>query len=121
MENFVVWFDIPVKDMKRAMNFYSKVMGIKLESRDTGTVKMAFFPSERGAVSGALVESNERKPSRDGVVVYLNGGKDLSAPLKRVTAAGGKIVKEKTSIGEHGFFAVFEDTEGNHVALHSME
>ena len=50
-------------------------------------------------------------------MVYLNGGEDLSAPLARVEAAGGTIIKNKTRIGENGFMAVFKDTEGNHVAL----
>ena len=27
---------------------------------------------------------------------------------------------KKTSIGDHGFIAEFQDTEGNRVALHSM-
>jgi predicted enzyme related to lactoylglutathione lyase len=54
-------------------------------------------------------------------MVYLSGGEDLSAPLGRVEAAGGKVVMPKTSIGEHGFCAMFLDTEGNRVGLHSMK
>ena len=37
-----------------------------------------------------------------------------------VDAEGGKTFNEKMSIGEHGFVAHFEDSEGNCVALHSM-
>ena len=54
-------------------------------------------------------------------MVYLNGGEDLSVPLARVEAAGGTIIKNKTPIGENGFMAIFKDTEGNHVALHSRK
>jgi len=54
-------------------------------------------------------------------MVYLNGGEDLSVPLARVEAAGGTIIKSKTRIGENGFMAIFKDTEGNHVALHSRK
>ena len=123
MNNTVVWFEIPVKDLQRAMNFYSKVMGIKMAPMEMGPLKMAFFPYEQGtnAVSGALVESKEYTPSTKGTLVYLNGGNDLSTQLKRVKGAGGKVVKEKMSIGEYGFMAVFEDTEGNRVALHSQK
>ena len=40
--------------------------------------------------------------------------------LDRVEQAGGKIYQEKTEISpEHGFMAVFIDSEGNRVALHS--
>jgi predicted enzyme related to lactoylglutathione lyase len=54
-------------------------------------------------------------------LVYLNGGDDLSVPLSRVEAAGGKIIVPKTSLGPNGFMAQFLDTEGNKVAFHSMK
>lgn len=121
MQNFVVWFEIPVKNISRAIGFYSKVMDVELQPTEMGPNKLAMFPFEPGVASGALVESSENKPSSTGTMIYLNGGDDLSAPLSRVLSAGGKIIEQKTSIGEHGFMAMFEDTEGNHVALHSMK
>jgi len=29
MNNMVVWFEIPVKDLNRAVKFYSKVLGVR--------------------------------------------------------------------------------------------
>jgi predicted enzyme related to lactoylglutathione lyase len=53
-------------------------------------------------------------------MAYLNGGDNLKPILGRVEKSGGKIVIPKTEITpEIGCFSVFEDTEGNHVALHS--
>ncbi len=49
----------------------------------------------------------------------MNGGKDLARILKKVEKAGGKVLLEKTSIGEFGFIGRFLDTEGNQVALHN--
>ncbi len=121
MKNVVSWFEIPVKDLKRAATFYSNILKVELQTMDMGHEKFAMFPFERDVASGALVESPQRKPSSTGTLVYLNGGEDLSIPLKRVETAGGKIVREKTSIGGNGFLAVFQDSEGNHVALHSMK
>jgi predicted enzyme related to lactoylglutathione lyase len=120
MENLVVWFDIPVKNLKRAMEFYRKMLNVELQRMEQ-PMPMALFPFEPGAASGDLVESREISPSKQGTTVYLNGGKDLSGPLGRVEAAGGKILQKKTAIGEHGFIAYFEDTEGNRVGLHSMK
>ena len=120
MENTVVWFEIPVNDLDRAMKFYSDVMGIEFHEQADENSKMAFFPFGQGAASGALVLSYGYVPSNSGAVIYLNGGADLDEPLGRVEAAGGKITISKMSIGENGFFAHFEDTEGNRVALHSM-
>jgi len=121
MNNMVVWFEIPVKDLNRAVKFYSKMLGVEVQSMEAGPNKMAFFPFAPGVASGALVESKENAPNEKGTLVYLNGGDDLSLPLKRVEAAGGKILQGKTGIGDHGFIATFKDTEGNRVALHSMK
>lgn len=120
MKNFVVWFDIPVKKLDRAIKFYSSVFGIDLMPMDMGPDKMALFPFKPGIASGALVESKSASPSAKGSLVYLDGGRDLNIPLGRVSKAGGSVIQEKTSLGPNGFKAVFEDTEGNRVALHSM-
>lgn len=119
MNNLIVWFDISVKDLDRAMKFYSTVMSVELNSMQIGPGKQANFPFAPGVASGSLRESKENEPSATGTMVYLNGGNDLSVPLARVEAAGGTIIKNKTRIGDNGFMAVFKDTEGNHVALHS--
>lgn len=119
MKNLVVWFDIPVKNLMRAMEFYRKLLVVELQRMEQ-PVPTAFFPFEPGAASGALVESREISPSQQGTTVYLNGGEDLAGPLGRVEAAGGKVLQKKTAIGEHGFIAYIEDTEGNRVGLHSM-
>jgi len=56
----------------------------------------------------------------NGAKIYLNGGEDLSAVLKRVPAAGGSVVTEKTDITpEPGFFASFLDSEGKLIYIHS--
>ena len=121
MNNFVVWFDIPVKNLERAMKFYSKVMSVELKSIEAGPNKQANFPFAPSVASGSLKENKDGAPNPAGTMVYLNGGEDLSVPLARVEAAGGTIVKNKTPIGANGFMAVFKDTEGNHVALHSRK
>ncbi len=120
-QNFAVWFEIPVSNMERAMKFYSKVFGIKMESGSMGQSSGAMFPFAPNMASGALILSKENKPCNYGSMIYLNGGDNLLKPLKRVIPAGGKIVQAKVSIGEYGYMAIFEDTEGNHVALHSMK
>ena len=60
------------------------------------------------------------RPNADGIKIYLNGDPDLNNILGRVEAAGGKIVQKKTQITtEIGYLAVFQDTEGNMINLHS--
>lgn len=124
MASAVNWFDIPVTDMNRAKAFYSTLLGGELhdEANDVAMGKagaMAILPFQDG-VGGALMQGDDYTPSRQGSIVYLNGGDDLSVPLGKVEAAGGKVLTDKISIGENGFIAFFLDTEGNRVGLHSM-
>ncbi|MCA9837353.1 MAG: VOC family protein [Trueperaceae bacterium] len=114
------WFEIPVTDMTRATQFYGQIFGITLKADPAMPgYHMAMFPSQ-GGVDGALLQGEGYTPSKTGSLVYLNGGEDLAKVLNRVEAAGGKILQPKTSIGENGFMAFFEDTEGNKIGLHSM-
>ena len=122
MKNAVHWFDIPASDLARAKAFYEAVFGIEMtEMTLPNGLKMALFPIEPGGVGGALAEHSEFYfPGDQGPLVYLNGDPDLQAVLDRLEASGGRVVVPKTQISpEHGYMAVFEDSEGNRVALHS--
>ena len=121
MANAINWFEIPADNFDRAKDFYSKVLDAELAAQDLMGTKMAFLPTEgEGAVGGAVCAGEMHKPSADGALIYLNGGDDLSAPLSRVEAAGGKVIMPKTKItDEIGYMAYFTDTEGNKVAFHS--
>ena len=123
MAHAINWFEIPVVDFARAKKFYEVVLGTELQTMEAMGMTMAFFPADfqNGEIGGGIVTGNGSEPSNKGSLVYLNGGEDLSTPLSRIEAAGGKIVLPKTSIGPNGFMAHFEDTEGNKVALHSMK
>ena len=120
----ITWFEIPTTDIARAQKFYESMLNMTLQPVEMPGIKMAVFPGREDTgndplVHGALIQMEDRKPSNQGAMVYFNGGNDLADYLKNVEGAGGKIVQEKTSIGEHGFFAMFEDTEGNVLAIHS--
>ena len=120
MSNAINWFEIPANDFSRAVKFYSDVLGAELQPMDSPQMQMAFFPTQNQGVGGCVTYGNGNKPNAEGTLVYLNGGDDLAKPLQRVVEAGGSVIMEKTSIGENGFMAIFQDTEGNRVALHSM-
>lgn len=122
MTNAVNWFEIPVTDFTRAKKFYETLLGAEIMEVPFPNGKYGMLPAdmEKG-VGGGLVQGEGFEPSDKGTIVYLNGGEDLSGSLSRVEQAGGKIVMPKTSIGQNGFMAIFIDTEGNKVALHSMK
>ncbi|HYF30253.1 MAG TPA: VOC family protein [Chitinophagaceae bacterium] len=121
MQNMINWFEIPAKDISRAKNFYNVILGVQLNEVDMFGTKMAFFPTDGSNVSGAIVQGDDYAPSPGGSLLYLNGGADLENVLSKVEGAGGKVVVPKTQISpEMGHFAMFLDTEGNKMALHSM-
>ena len=82
---------------------------------------MGFMPFEMGkGIGGAIIKGEGYTPSRDGAIVYLNGGDDLSVVLDRIQVAGGSVQVGKTLITDDiGYFALFVDSEGNRLALHS--
>lgn len=115
----VNWFEIPVADMPRAIKFYSTIFQITFDSNELGGSEMAFFPSdetEQGS-TGTLIKYQSYIPSHQGALVYFSVP-EINEVVPRIASAGGKVINEKMSIGEHGFVAHFEDSEGNRVALH---
>jgi uncharacterized protein len=122
MINSINWFEIPVKDFDRAKTFYEAVYGTSVQEMPHPEYRYGMLPCDmQQGVGGGIVQGEGFEPSDKGALLYLNGGDDLSVPLSRVEAAGGKIVLPKTSIGPNGFMAHFIDTEGNKIALHSMQ
>ncbi|MFZ1633124.1 MAG: VOC family protein [Chitinophagales bacterium] len=121
-ENALNWFEISVTDISRAKKFYESIFGIQMHQEEMMGMQMAYFPYEdmNGKVAGALVQSENHKPSMDGAKIYLNGNPDLDNALSKVEAAGGQIIMPKTFIADNvGYMAFFIDSEGNNVALHS--
>lgn len=120
MKHAINWFAIPVNDIQRAAKFYSAILDADLQTAEMDGRQLAFFPADEGAISGHLFTDEHFKPGADGSLLYLNGGDDLQTVVDRIDAAGGSVVMPKTQITpEIGYFAIFMDTEGNKVALHS--
>jgi predicted enzyme related to lactoylglutathione lyase len=44
---------------------------------------------------------------------------DLRSTVERAWHAGGRVVMPVTAVGELGYIALVEDTEGNAVSLHA--
>lgn len=120
MKNLVSIVEIPTADFSRAVTFYQSILDISIEKVEMGGTEMGVFPSDGETVNVALLHGNEYKPSNQGTIVYLNAGNDLQLTLDKVVKNGGKVIVSKTQISpEMGFFALFTDTEGNKLGLHS--
>lgn len=120
MKSFVSIFEIPATDIARAVSFYEAILGVSIERMDFPEMEMGVFPYEGQVVTGVIMKGEGYQPSANGVTIYLNGGDNLQIILDKVEKSGGKIVIPKTPhADESGFFAVFLDSEGNKMGLHS--
>lgn len=125
MQNAISWFEIPTTDIDRAQKFYEAIFGITMIPMDMPNLKMRMFPLDdmMTQVGGALCDSGgfHKASATDGPLVYLNANPDVQGVLDKVEAAGGTIMMPKTEISpEYGFMALFMDTEGNRIGLHSI-
>ena len=115
---WTTWFEIPVNDYDRAKNFYESIFQTNIQAIDFGPFKMGLFPHKK--VGCAICFGEGYKTGDGGTVVYMNANPDLQLVLDRIEAAGGKIIQSKKQISpEYGFMALFIDSEGNRLALHS--
>jgi uncharacterized protein len=119
--NPVVYFEIPVTDMNRAIKFYKSVFQFDFDKENIDNNEMALFPfiDENSGISGALAKGQIYKPTKDGVVIYFKT-ENIDETLKLATSNGGQILYPKTDNGI-GLVAEFEDTEGNRIALYQSK
>jgi uncharacterized protein len=128
MDNLIVWADIPVTDLDRAMQFYGAVLqrgfakvegmeGIALPAPDEG----ADPASQDMPVAFDLAVTEQTKPSQDGSTVYLDSAGDPTGMLRRAAEAGGEILMPATFMGEMvGTVGFFRDSEGNRIGVHAQ-
>jgi predicted enzyme related to lactoylglutathione lyase len=122
--NPVGWFEIYVKDMERAKAFYEKVFDLKLQKlaqSGSSLENMWAFPMHRdgSGATGALAKMDGGPSGAGGTIVYFVT-KDCAETAKRAAKNGGKIMKDKFSIGEYGNISLITDPDGNVIGAHSM-
>ncbi len=123
-KNPVGWFEIPVTDLDRAEKFYTDFFGYPLTRQDERHgVTMSWFPMDEGyGAAGTLIKGSTFTPSHDGTLVYFTAPEgSVTKALEKAEKLGITVLTPLTDIGEHGFFAMLEDSEGNRIAIHSME
>jgi uncharacterized protein len=122
MNNPVGWFEIYVKEIERAKAFYQAVFDVELTRLESPPgIEMWAFPMqpEGFGASGSLVKMEGCGSGDNSVLVYFSCA-DCAVQAAKAVKAGGKIHKEKMSIGQYGYIALVVDTEGTMIGLHSM-
>ena len=130
----IIWFEIPVEDLDRAITFYTNVLVIKIEKNKFLNQEYGVFNRDINTIKGALVKK-ENHQAGTGIVLFFYVI-DLSESLKNVEQYGGKVLIEKTLLKQQtedgflaikqnliddniGYYAEFIDCEGNKICLYS--
>lgn len=122
MQKFISIVEIPATDISRAVKFYQSILDIEIQTIDMQGAEMGIFPSDGQSASVVITKGEGYEPAANGVLVHLNGGENLEPVLKKIEKSGGQVLLPKTLIDEeNGYFALFLDTEGNKMGLHSMK
>lgn len=119
--NPVVYFEIPVNDIDRAINFYKAVFNFEFDKENIDNNDMALFPfsNQYSGISGALAKGEIYKPTKDGVLIYFHT-ENMDDTLKLAISNGAQMLYPKTDNGI-GLVAEFEDSEGNRIALYQSK
>lgn len=112
-ENYFCHIVIPSKDYRKSRIFFERAFGWIVQKAPVPGVLDVLPPSGKGP--SAELNSDEE------VVVPAIRTRDIERKLVTIVENGGKVLKGKTPIdvkGRHGFYALFEDPNGNRMALY---
>lgn len=119
MSGRVVHFEIPFDDADRASRFYAEAFGWTLnhlpdmEYTQAVTGPSEAGPSEAGFINGGMTRRGLPLAAPTVVIDVA----DIDAALATVEELGGTTLLARTSVGEIGWSAYFNDTEGNVIGL----
>lgn len=104
----VIHFEIPADNPERAVTFYQKVFGWKIEKWQGPVPYWIISNQDEEGVSGAIHEKGNFK-----TVVNTISVPSIDDFLNKISQAGGKIIMPKGAVPTGGYIAFAEDTEGN--------
>ncbi len=123
-KNPIGWVEIPVTDLDRAEKFYKEYFGFEFQRQsEMNGFTMSWFPMDMEGYgsAGTLMKGPSYVPSYNGSIVYFAAPEgSVEKGLAKAQEHGIKIILPKMNIGENGFVAFIEDSEGNRIAIHSM-
>lgn len=116
-KDYLVWGEIPVRDLNRAIAFYCAATGAELEVEHAGPNPVVFF-KPKNVETGIALHLYEGVPAGDGrgPTLHLAAEGWLEDALVRASSAGAEIVSDPISV-PGGRFAYIKDPDGNSVSL----
>ena len=120
-------FEYPATDPERAKKFYEDVFGWKVTSMPFGDMTYYTLHTTKTDDKGMTLEQNainggmyKRTKDDDIPLVYVTVD-SIEDTLAKAQAGGGKALMKKTPVGDMGFMAKVEDSEGNVIGIWEMK
>ncbi|MDD1775422.1 MAG: VOC family protein [Methanobacterium sp.] len=110
----IIHFEIPVDKPERAIEFYTKVFGWKIQKWEGEFDYWLVTAGEEDepGIDGAIYPREEE--DNIGTVIGVDSFDDFA---RKIEAEGGKMITEKMKIPGIGITGSFEDTEGNVLSI----
>jgi hypothetical protein len=108
-------FDISALDVPRAINFYEKIFKWKFKKWDND--EMNYWMIKTGPKSETGIDGGMSMRMKDNYVVNTIEIKSIDKTLEQIKEMNGKVTMEKSPIPGVGYYAQFEDPEGNLLGL----
>ena len=121
--NPIIHFEIPFDDKEKAMKFYKEVFGWEFQDipemnyviAQTGeTDPKTFMLKKPGMINGGMYKRDENSAKSPVLVIDVP---NIDEHLEKIKSHGGTIFREKTQVGDMGFYAQVKDTEGNIIGV----
>ena len=120
-QNAAVWFEIPVRDLKKGSQFYGRTLMADLKIERMGPNDIALFPAATDGVGGHLYENAD---GAGGVapLVHLMSPSPLEEAIGRVKDAGGAVISEIIPLPDGaGRFVYCTDPDSNQFGLFTRD
>ncbi|MGB0901911.1 VOC family protein [Halocynthiibacter sp.] len=116
-QNAMVWAEIPVSNLEKAVIFYNAVFHYDLQTMDMGPNMIALIPTADG--QGVAANLYEGKPAKDGsgATLHLLAPDTLEATAERFKSAGGEVLAGDPVVIPAGRFVYGIDPDGNSIGL----
>jgi len=111
--------DVPVENQERAKKFYTDVFGWTFTAWQDYYTLFSSNNKKYPLAGGFYTEKDTSK--RISLPTTYIAVPDIDSHLKKIKDHGGEVTKERSAMGEVGFFANWKDTEGNAFSLWEMK
>lgn len=111
-DNLIAHCEIPTTDLDRAKDFYSRVLGWEFKPFGNGYL---LFNNHKGTMVG--LRKVDSVAQGETTVFHVNIP-EIDSILKKAKEHGGAVKRTRTVIPAMGWYALFNDLDGNTIGLY---